>query len=367
MRSSNKPELDEKLHAKRKPDEIISKRNSSKVKSELDKRPKEKEMEICNQISVPDDYSKVDVKKEPIETVEANGCDALEEGEIDDHHDDMNHNEEKNQKVVKSPIFSNAQDIKPNIENDKPKLKDSISDLKVISPRKTPKIENICMNNEEINKIPLPLQVDDQKKEVSETQSKLLNISENKSQDIEQKVEAAKLKMRLNSPSKMQTVENICFNNDGINKISLPTPADKQLNVVPETQLSNTAENSSLDIKLNMENDTSKIEDVKLEMEDNSANKMQKKENFFANNDEINKVSTPIMDKSMEIPETQLKLLNTSGSKSVKNISTSSKDYLIVEDENDETTIYITRKKRVKKKGKKKEKQKEKEKSIENV
>lgn len=42
--------------------------------------------------------------------------------------------------------------------------------------------------------------------------------------------------------------------------------------------------------------------------------------------------------------------LNTSGNKSVKNISTSSKDYLIVENENNETTIYITRKKKKKKK-----------------
>lgn len=49
-------------------------------------------------------------------------------------------------------------------------------------------------------------------------------------------------------------------------------------------------------------------------------------------------------------------ILNTSGNKSVKNISTSSKDYLIVEDENDETTIYVTRKKKKKKKSEKKEK-----------
>lgn len=41
--------------------------------------------------------------------------------------------------------------------------------------------------------------------------------------------------------------------------------------------------------------------------------------------------------------------LNTSGNRSV-NISTHSKDYLIVEDENNETNIYVTRKKRKKKK-----------------
>lgn len=377
--------MDEKLNAKRKPNEIISKRHSSKGKSEPDKRSKEKEtgMEICNQSAVPDEYSKVDIKREnntdekltPINTVVTNGYDALEEGEIDD---EMNHNEDKNQNVDKSPIFSNAQDIKPNIENDKPKVKDLKPDMKLDSSRKTQKNENLCVNNDEINKIPLPLplQVDEQPMEIPETQSRLnyLDIFGNKSHEIEPKVDDDKQKiedsLEVNSPSKMQKIEHLCVNNDGINKVFLPTPADKQLNS-PETKLwlSNTADNNSQDVKLNMENDKPNIEDIELEMEVNSPSKMEKKENVCANNDEIKNVSTPINDKSMGVPETQLKLLNTSGSKSIKNISTSSKDYLIVEDENDETTIYITRKKKVKKKGKKKEKQKEKEKrkSLENV
>lgn len=42
-------------------------------------------------------------------------------------------------------------------------------------------------------------------------------------------------------------------------------------------------------------------------------------------------------------------VLNTSNNKSIKNISTSLKDYLIVENENNETTIYVTRKKKKKK------------------
>lgn len=46
-------------------------------------------------------------------------------------------------------------------------------------------------------------------------------------------------------------------------------------------------------------------------------------------------------------------VLNTSGNK-VKNISTSTTNYLIVEDENNETTIYITRKSKKKRKGPKK-------------
>lgn len=54
----------------------------------------------------------------------------------------------------------------------------------------------------------------------------------------------------------------------------------------------------------------------------------------------------PIQEKSSELLD---KVLNSSGNKSVKNISTSSKDYLIVENDNNETTIYITRKKKKKK------------------
>lgn len=62
-------------------------------------------------------------------------------------------------------------------------------------------------------------------------------------------------------------------------------------------------------------------------------------------------------DKSLQLLDN---VLNTSGSKSVKNISTSSKDYLIVENDNNETTIYITRKKKKKKEKKEKKEKREK-------
>lgn len=83
------------------------------------------------------------------------------------------------------------------------------------------------------------------------------------------------------------------------------------------------------------------------------------------NSDSIEKytdVNLTTNDRKSNSPQLDIDISNASLSKSIRNISTNSSDYQIVEDTNDEIVVYVTRKKGHKSKEKKKKKDKKKEK-----
>lgn len=124
-----------------------------------------------------------------------------------------------------------------------------------------------------------------------------------------------------------------------VNKVELPFVNKCEIiETVDQTQLGSFAESN----RINSEHLKAEIEpQPKLE------NDLQHNESIPQVNDGMNSSDTHCMIESFD--DGSPCMHNTSGSKSV-NISTSCKNYLIVENENNEQVIYVTRKKKKKKK-----------------
>ncbi|XP_055311070.1 TRAF3-interacting protein 1-like [Sitodiplosis mosellana] len=393
-RSTTKPELVEKHYSKRKTDEDISKRRSSKAKSEPDKmlkvkEEKVKEKESLNHCAVPVDYSKDDAKKEnstdekPINTnwVDVNGDNGLEEGEIDEYdaqHDDemKSHNEEVSQNMAESQILPTLHNVKPKPEVVKPKME-------INSPKKILKNDDPSEKIDEMNnKGSLPIRVDNQhvleSKPEPQPKPEIVEVHP----DLEDKVEkkskcqpAQSLDGNDNKSHQHTNVEDETLNgNDGgMEGIEMMSNVQSERDMPPEK-----TENMEVDAPVEMKNNENHVLNIQASRIEEPKPEIDTVKNLIKSDEPsptaINVTDVPSLNETTPSSNNSISLtnehgeskrtatanglsegiynsvLNTSGNKSVKNISTSTKDYLIVENENNETTIYVTRKKKKKKK-----------------
>lgn len=293
-RSSNKSDVDNKHHEKQRIDENSSMKSRSERCSE--KRSKEKEIpnpkvisnENANNIGNKN-YEKT-IPIEPVNMVTEND-DALEEGEIDEQHNDdikLNNKLESSQpnpSHLSNGIQSNVEISHhiPEIKNEiKEENKTEIPSLGDLLPTK--KMEMVMIEEEKTPIVISAIGVNNTDK----------NIAQNVS-DV-----------------KTEVIENVKL----------------EENLVPLTEITSLQTDSSPKFD---ENTLQQKNDTSLEK----------------NDEEIQQTSDPVEHPISD--ELDNSMLNNVSNKSVKNISTSSKDYLIV-DENNETTIYVTRKKKKKKK-----------------
>lgn len=128
--------------------------------------------------------------------------------------------------------------------------------------------------------------------------------------------------------------------------------------IVPESPLENIERiTETIEKTTEPEKSTTTIESVPMNEHDGNnqtANSVEHKSETAIVNENNIATREQIEKNADESTQSLNDALNTSGSKLVKNISTSTKNYLIVEDENNETTIYITRKSKKKRKEPKK-------------
>lgn len=415
-RSANKPESEGKhssSSSKRRIDENISTRHSSKVKSEPDKLLKQKEketkVEAFNQSAIiADDNPKVEIKHEDntdetITTqttnyVDTNGDDdALEEGEIDEQHGDEIKTElieQVREKRIQSQIFSKSHDFINSKKEDLKQLKtkplvEVKSKIEANSPEKTlknedsqkkisadamkmeslpvkvdvwPKVNLGPVPAEETIEVPMELEPEpeiqvDTDLNCHEMNQASVNRKENKSQ---QAIAENGFEIPDGGDGKTISDTKSAANEVSLEKVDVNTPTDIEI-----VQTNN--DNNVPNVQQQQQQDTTQEENGKPEIAHDDAHHKK-----------LDKSSTPTpviindtedIDKTVPSQNISINLqtngdckqttatnglpegvLNTSGYKSVKNISTSSKDYLIVENENNETTIYVTRKKKKKKK-----------------
>lgn len=183
--------------------------------------------------------------------------------------------------------------------------------------------------------------------------------TEIKTEDIEPIQKTEDVEMTAIDNTELKPIENIVMHEkDSI--IEMPKNAEKNdENSVPNLQniqVENIKTANLQDVKSENDQNISKPDEVHPINDENPPILISPTAN---NNTKLNEHDNTKQSKHTKQTESNLnghsftdiqELLNTSGNKSVKNISTSSKDYVIVENENNETDIYVTRKKKKKKK-----------------
>lgn len=353
-------------------------------------------------------------KPTPVNWSDLNGEDALEEGEIDEHNDEHKIDVEiKKENVCQSgdEIFHTshdaipkADDIKPKkdsskleveVEDAKPNIEDTKRKAKYIKlkmetnySKKMLKTDKFHEKGDEIDRKVLSSKVDHQKVELKQKPEIGHDVVELQTEpaivELQTDLDVVKLETEpeVKVKSEPKCPKNQFFDGDDNaqsnqkitvkDEISNNGGKETTSNVQTETNLlPKEVVHMDVDVPVEVmkvdtksENDVPNIQDVKtedLKQENETVTNLIKSDESSPTT--IN--DTPSQNTSMDLTNEHDEsnktstansllegVLNTSGNKSVKNISTSSKDYLIVENENNETTIYVTRKKKKKKKKK---------------
>ncbi|XP_031627408.1 arginine/serine-rich coiled-coil protein 2 [Contarinia nasturtii] len=351
-RSTSPHENDEKRQCKQKLDENATKQNSSRQKSDVESQPKENEMPtkcVISDEKVKSVKTEIEITPPVYSTL---SHDALEEGEIEEDHDSKGDTtdcivlEQNPSLQFTSDIDAASHEIKTELTAAQSGMSESekLSENKSISStdlNSESQMETMLEENIKNDDPPQSSHEIDTNSATVKTES--IDVVKNTKVEIEPIRKTEDIEMKGLDNTEPKRIENpLVHENDLIDKTP-PNQERNDENSVPNLQ----------DIRIEgVKNVTNCDEALAVNNENTATLNSPPSKNITKLNehDENTKQSETNSNGQSFTDAMYHELLNTSGNKSVKNISTSSKDYLIVENENNETDIYVTRKKKKKKK-----------------